>query len=70
MKGFQTDDYMFGKYVETLKAKLDIYETILGKQKFLAGDELTLVDLFHLPYGILLPKIGVDYFQTKPNLSR
>lgn len=29
-----------------LSAKLDVYDTILGKQKYLAGDEYTLADCF------------------------
>lgn len=51
---------MFGKVtdaarVETLKAtlakRLPGYERILAKQKYMAGDKLTVADLFHLPYG-------------------
>ncbi|KLO14539.1 glutathione S-transferase [Schizopora paradoxa] len=34
-----------------LEAKLDAYETILAKYRYLGGDDLTLADLFHLPYG-------------------
>lgn len=30
---------------------LSVYDKILSKQKYLAGNELTLVDLFHLPNG-------------------
>ncbi|KAJ6528231.1 hypothetical protein DFH09DRAFT_935384, partial [Mycena vulgaris] len=34
--------------VSELSAKLDVYEVILGNQKFLAGNEVTLADLFHV----------------------
>ena len=36
---------------------LSVYDKILGSQKFLAGDKLTLVDLFHLPNGAAM-KLG------------
>lgn len=42
-------------YVEKQIARLDLrlraLETILSKHKYLAGDKLTLADLFALPYG-------------------
>ncbi|EJD00507.1 thioredoxin-like protein [Fomitiporia mediterranea MF3/22] len=34
--------------------KLEGYECILSKQKYLTGDELTLTDLLHLPIGTLI----------------
>jgi hypothetical protein len=36
--------------VDTLSPKLDAYEAILSKQKYLAGDDYTLADLFVSPY--------------------
>ncbi|EPE33962.1 Thioredoxin-like protein [Glarea lozoyensis ATCC 20868] len=33
-----------------LRAVFKVYEDILGKQRYLAGDEISLVDLFHLPH--------------------
>ncbi|KAJ7763303.1 glutathione S-transferase [Mycena metata] len=54
-----------------LSAKLDVYEVILGKQKFLAGDSFTLADLFHFAYGPLLAEGGVDLMTSKgPNVAR
>ncbi|KAJ7815710.1 glutathione S-transferase [Mycena olivaceomarginata] len=54
-----------------LSAKLDVYEVILGKQKFLAGDSFTLADLFHYAYGPLLAEGGVDLMTSKgPNVAR
>lgn len=38
-----------GKVV--LAAKLDAYESILSTRPYLAGNNLTLADLYHLPYG-------------------
>ncbi|EEU45668.1 uncharacterized protein NECHADRAFT_40697 [Fusarium vanettenii 77-13-4] len=37
--------------LEDLDKSLQGYERILSKQKYLAGDNITLADLFHLPYG-------------------
>ncbi|KAF5371660.1 hypothetical protein D9758_003542 [Tetrapyrgos nigripes] len=54
-----------------LSAKLDAYEKILAEQKYMGGDELTLVDLFHLPSGSLLATAGSDLLTSKgPNVTR
>lgn len=54
-----------------LDTVLAIYESILGKQKYLAGDELTLADLFHLPDGAAL-KAGKwkEVFEKYPNVDK
>ncbi|KAJ7235424.1 glutathione S-transferase [Mycena rebaudengoi] len=71
MMGMETNKANLEENLKTLSAKLDVYEAILGKQKYLAGDEVTLVDLFHLPYGALLEKAGSDLMTTKsPNVTR
>ncbi|KAJ7868456.1 glutathione S-transferase [Mycena leptocephala] len=71
MRGQASDKAVFDALIAGLSAKLDAYEVILGKQKYLAGNELTLADLFHLPYGILLEKAGSDLMTTKgPNVTR
>ncbi|KAJ7857216.1 thioredoxin-like protein [Mycena leptocephala] len=48
-----------------LSAKLDVYEVILGNHKFLAGDEFTLADLFHMSSAPLLAGAGVDIMASK-----
>ncbi|KXN85270.1 Glutathione S-transferase F12 [Leucoagaricus sp. SymC.cos] len=58
---------------DELSKNLDIYEKILSKRRFLAGEELTLADLYHIPSGSLLPKIGINFLedtQGKPNVAR
>ncbi|GMK56921.1 hypothetical protein CspeluHIS016_0307610 [Cutaneotrichosporon spelunceum] len=51
------------KRVEKLKGeltkKLQGYERLLSKQKFIGGDKLTLADIFHLPYGSIVAQLGV-----------
>ncbi|KZV66911.1 thioredoxin-like protein [Peniophora sp. CONT] len=58
----------------SLESKLEGYEKLLSKQKYLAGDEITLADLYHLTYGALLPKLGFTTLETgangKPNVAR
>ncbi|KAJ7039333.1 glutathione S-transferase-like protein [Mycena alexandri] len=50
---------------------LDVYETILAKQKFLSGNELTLVDLFHLYYARTFRDANIDLMKSRgPNLAR
>ncbi|KAJ7716973.1 glutathione S-transferase-like protein [Mycena maculata] len=71
MGGHPHSKEVFDKLVKSLSAKLDGYEVILGKQRYLAGDELTLADLFHLPYGFMLAQAGSDLMTTKgPNVAR
>ncbi|RDB29481.1 hypothetical protein Hypma_014953 [Hypsizygus marmoreus] len=69
-RGLTPDPAVFKQHIETLSAKLDAYDVILSKQKYLAGDEITLADLFHLPYGALLSVAGTNVLETKPNVKR
>jgi len=55
-RGLQSDDTAAVTYLDTLRTKLDGCERILTKTKWLAGDDITLADIFHLPYGTLLPQ--------------
>ena len=50
---------------------LAYYDRVLAKQKYLAGDELTLVDLFHLPNGSALKAFGYKgTFDKYPNVDK
>ncbi|KAJ6517988.1 glutathione S-transferase [Mycena vitilis] len=71
MRGQASDKGVYDTLIAGLSVKLDAYEVILGKQKYLAGNEISLADLFHLPYGSLLAKSGSDLMTTKgPNVTR
>ncbi|KAJ7146949.1 glutathione S-transferase-like protein [Mycena epipterygia] len=70
MFGMPTDPESVPPQVEILDKKLDAYNVILGKQRYLAGDSLTLADLFHLPYAPLLAKGGIDIMTKKSNVAR
>ncbi|KAF5345700.1 hypothetical protein D9758_013044 [Tetrapyrgos nigripes] len=61
----------YNEAIKALDAKLDGYERILAKQKYLAGNELTMIDLFHLPSGARLALGGSDILTSKgPNIAR
>ncbi|KAB5588264.1 Glutathione S-transferase [Ceratobasidium theobromae] len=70
MKGLDTNDVLVKKYTETLTAKMDGYERILAKQKYLAGNTFTLADLFHLPYGdYVFEKLAPQLLDSRPHLK-
>jgi len=64
------DKDVFEKHIADLSGKLDVYDNILSKQKYLAGDEITLVDFFHLPAGFTLGNLGTNIMESKPNVAR
>ncbi|KAM0417476.1 hypothetical protein ACHAPT_012540 [Fusarium lateritium] len=51
--------------LKDLDVALQGYERILSKQKYLAGDNITLADLFHLPYGVMAEPFGFGELLTK-----
>ncbi|KAM5448539.1 Glutathione S-transferase hmp2 [Microsporum audouinii] len=54
-----------------LDTALAIYDKILSRQEFLAGDELTLADLFHLPNASALWAFGYqDTFKKYANVVK
>ena len=47
-----------------------MYDKTLATQAYLAGDELTLADLFHLPKGSALKAFGYrSVFEKYPNVN-
>ncbi|EKM82270.1 hypothetical protein AGABI1DRAFT_126600 [Agaricus bisporus var. burnettii JB137-S8] len=65
-----TDQVKVQDLTAKLAAKLDVYEEILSKQKYIAGDTVTLADLFHLPYGSMLAPAGIDLIQERPRVAK
>lgn len=50
---------------------LAVYENILAKQKYLAGNEFTLADLYHLPYGVEALEVGLKgLIDNYPHVAR
>ncbi|KAN0132163.1 glutathione S-transferase [Lactarius tabidus] len=69
--GKQTNEVLVTELIARLEIKLDGYEAILSKQKYLAGDEVTLADLFHLPYGSLVfHNLQLGNLDKRPNVKR
>ncbi|KAF5350661.1 hypothetical protein D9756_008527 [Leucocoprinus leucothites] len=56
---------------KNLFATYDTYERILSKQKYIAGDELTVADLAHIPVSYRLThEAGLDFTEGRPNVKR
>jgi glutathione S-transferase len=53
-RGGKSDEARVAELAGALAGKLEGYERILSRTEYLAGDELTIADLFHLPYGAML----------------
>ncbi|CAE6472095.1 unnamed protein product [Rhizoctonia solani] len=70
MIGMEPDMKSAQRCTDVLNLKMDGYERILSKQKYLAGDSFTLADLFHIPYGKHLSDIDSNIFGSKPSVKR
>jgi len=69
-QGLPPNQEAFDKHIADLSGKLDVYDKTLSKQKYLLGDEISLVDFYHLPIGSYLGKLGSNVLETKPNVAR
>jgi len=70
--GGRTDQAVVDGHLATINKNLDVYEKILSKQKYLAGDSLTLADLYHIPTGAALQKHAPHCLENenRPNVTR
>ncbi|KAJ7284352.1 glutathione S-transferase [Mycena rebaudengoi] len=68
--GKKVDQAIVDKNTAILDKKPDAYDAILSKQRYLAGNELTLADLFHLPNDPFLATGGSAIMTSKPNVAR
>jgi glutathione S-transferase len=62
-RGGKSDEARVAEFAGALAGKLEVYERILSRTEYLAGDELTIVDLFHLPYGAMLAPQGYTFLE-------
>jgi len=70
-RGLPADEDRVNELVPQLVAKLDVYDTILSKQKYLAGDSVTLADLFHCVHGSLVfEQLKLGNLDKRPNVQR
>ncbi|KAG6820933.1 hypothetical protein H0H93_009169 [Arthromyces matolae] len=68
--GETPDPKIFKELINKLDGKLEAYDKILSKQKYLTGDEVTLADLYHISNGVMLSQAGSDIIYSKPNVAR
>jgi len=47
-----------------LSEKLDVFEIILSKQKFMGGGDFSLIDIFYIPYTQKLFEAGKGHLIT------
>jgi glutathione S-transferase len=65
------DEDQLAKHTAALDVTLAVYEGILSKRKYLAGDEVTVADLFHLPYGSMAKDVGYSsIFEKYPHVTK
>jgi glutathione S-transferase len=67
------DEAIAAVHVEKLASKLPAYETLLSRNRFLAGDAMMLADLAHVPLGAFLAPQGFTWFADAdkyPNIAR
>ena len=57
------------KRVEQLKQQLskqlDVFDQMLGAQKFMGGNSFSLIDIFYMPYTAYLFKVGDESLITE-----
>jgi glutathione S-transferase len=72
MKGLGPPDEARVAQAETdLDTVLAYYDKVLAKHEYLAGDEITLADLFHLPNGAALKATRwKGAFEKYPNVNQ
>ncbi|KAF9447257.1 glutathione S-transferase [Macrolepiota fuliginosa MF-IS2] len=68
--GREIDATKVEQLTKDLGEKLDVYEQILSKQKYLAGDKLTLADLQHIPVADGISGAQCNLIQERPNVAR
>ncbi|CAE6429450.1 unnamed protein product [Rhizoctonia solani] len=68
--GIEPDEAVAQKSINALNSKMEGYERILSKQRYLAGDNYTLADLLHVGYGKYVYDVHPEIFYSKPNVKR
>ncbi|KJK66063.1 C-terminal alpha helical domain of Class Phi Glutathione S-transferase [Aspergillus parasiticus SU-1] len=67
----ETDEARVQALFSQLTPVLEGYERVLSKHKYLAGDQVTLADLAHLPYGVFVEQFGfADLLPKYPHVQK
>nr|AAN05496.1 Putative glutathione S-transferase [Oryza sativa Japonica Group] len=71
-KGYMPDHAVIAENEKKLQQVLNVYDEILSKNEYLAGDEFTLADLSHLPnsHYIVSSERGRKLFTGRKNVAR
>jgi len=71
LRGQTTDEGRVKELIAQLEAKLDVFDTILSTQKYLAGDRITLADLYMIPGGALVfEHLGLGNLEKRSHVQR
>ncbi|GMF67755.1 unnamed protein product [Aspergillus oryzae] len=67
----ETDEARVQVLFSQLTPVLEGYERVLSRHKYLAGDQVTLADLAHLPYGVFVEQFGfADLLPKYPHVQK
>eukprot|EP00026_Physarum_polycephalum_P016527 Phypoly_transcript_17450.p1 GENE.Phypoly_transcript_17450~~Phypoly_transcript_17450.p1 ORF type:complete len:212 (+),score=39.36 Phypoly_transcript_17450:126-761(+) len=69
-RGEKPDQNEVTKLKGQLSNTLDVYEKELATRKYLAGDFLSLADLFHLPYGSHVFRQAPELLDSRPHVKK
>lgn len=69
-RGEEADQAIIDKNVGLLNTVLDVYEKVLSKRDYIAGDKLSIADISHVPYtAYLIEKVGMkEPFESRPHV--
>ncbi|KAJ3737837.1 glutathione S-transferase III [Lentinula guzmanii] len=71
--GASCDDELYVVLLKRVELVLDVYEVILGKQRYIGGNQYSLADIYHLPNGFALQAQcdeQVFLSEKRPNVAR
>ncbi|KAJ3992942.1 glutathione S-transferase III [Lentinula boryana] len=71
--GASCDDELYVVLLKRVELVLDVYEVILGKQRYIGGNQYSLADIYHLPNGFALQtQCDEQVFlnEKRPNVAR
>ncbi|POS82765.1 hypothetical protein EPUL_005866 [Erysiphe pulchra] len=70
-RGGETDEAVVAAEAKKLDEVFQGYEAILSKQPYLAGQEITLADMLHVPYGKKIRDLGYkSIFEKYPHVEK
>jgi len=69
-RGIEAIPEVVALVTKKLSDKLDIFDTLLAKQKYMGGNEFSLIDIFYMPYTEKLFEAGEgELITSRPNVK-